>query len=270
MREKERVYLAFLTLIISIGIFILVMLNTINFDLIKVHILGNKMISCLEEKDCVNFYKNLLNKNLSTLQDVEEYQSEMNVILGGTQKYSYIGNYVTKNDMVECYEVNSSKYPNEKIRLIFLFEKVNKKYYVDEYKLLAENGEEILVNNIKQLNLKLNEKTKDNMKSTVMAEKIIQAYNENNYTYIYSVINDKLKENRNEDDFLEYMKKEKTLYGELSNIEYIGHEISKDELEDKLSYYADTKNGEKLYIEIWIRSKDNQYLSGINFLQNKW
>lgn len=270
MREKERVYLAFLTLIISIGLFIFVMLNTINFDLIKVHILGNKMVSYLEKKDYANFYKNLSNQNLITLQEVEECQREIDVILGGIQKYSYIGNYVTENDMVECYEVYSSKYSNEKIRLTLLFKKVNKKYYVDEYKLLAENGDEILNNNIKQINLKLNENTKENMESEVMARKIIQAYNEDNYTYIYSVVNDRLKENRNENDFVEYMKKEKALYGNLSNIKYIGNEISKDKLEEKVNYYVDTKNGEKLYVEIWIRSKENQYLSGINFLGNKW
>ncbi|AGF55453.1 hypothetical protein B0P06_000453 [Clostridium saccharoperbutylacetonicum] len=278
MGEKEKTFLGFLGLIISIIIFCIVIFNTIDSDSIKVNTLSGKMIDYLCQNKYEEFYENLSCDEFPDLNKFIIYQENMKQILGNIKSYRSIGIYKNnsldeKNSFSAAYDINFENFSDKKVRMILTFKCMNNKWQVSKYKIESENQNDNieLRNDIKYINMSIKDDNKEISDVRKMALDIIEKYNNGEYKYIYSILDYELKKKGNEDEFLKYLEKQNNTYGKISNIKFDRGEVGKDKSEYKLDYhYIEEKTNKKIYLTFWIRNKDKLYLSGINFSENVW
>lgn len=274
MSEKEKNLVAFLGLIVSIAIFIVVVCYAFDFSEMKVKSLGDKMMNNLSESQYEKFYDNFSNNGSSKLDQITEYQENINKSLGDVKKYKFIKtnkNQVSKEeDYISIeYDVNFSKFLDEPVRINLVFLNSDNKWQASEYKIISENINKTseLANNINYLNfsIKTEEDNRGNDAKKIVSE-VIQSYEKGDYKYIYSILSNDLKEKGNEDEFIKYLQNQYDKYGQTNNIKFNGYEISRDKSEYKINYsFDDSKSNKKVFITFWINIKDKSYLSGIKF-----
>lgn len=279
MSEKEKILVGFLGLIVSLAIFVVIIFHSIDFSEIAVRSLGDKMMNYLSESEYEKFYNNFSSTVLCELDQLTEYQGNINQSLGDIKEYKYIKinkNLINKEEenISMEYDVNFSKFPNESVRIKLVFIKSDNKWQASEYKVISDNINKTseLANNINYINTKTQtEETKKLDDAKKIADKVIQFYQKGDYKYIYSILSDGLKEKGNESEFVNYLQSQYANYGQINDINFDGYEISRDKSEYKLYYYIDNnKNTGKTFITFWVSMKDELYLSGINFSKNVW
>ncbi|OOM80592.1 hypothetical protein CLPUN_12580 [Clostridium puniceum] len=277
MGEKEKNFLGFLVLFISIVIFVVVTSYTIDFDMIKVNGLANKMMNYLNENQYEEFFKNLEYDNFSRLDRFTEYQENINQILGEMTNYKNIGTYRNKNANGEDfilieYDANFSKIPDKtvKINLIFIYK--NSDWRASEYKvgLGNINNDVELVKDINYINYNLKEETKEVDEARKLVNSVVQDYDNEDYKQIYKILNNELKGKGDESEFISYLESQHNKYDKISNAKFNGYEIGKDKTEYKFYYYIKDENDKNIYIIFWVQIKDKSYLLGISFSENVW
>lgn len=274
MGEKERNFLASLGLLLSIAIFAVIIFHTIDFNGIKIKSESDKMMNYLSQKQYNQFYENLSIDSLSTFDKFNNYQENIDEILGDIKEYKYVKAYKSKAASGEEityveYNLKYSKEQEESIRIVLGFTYSNGKWKVSQYKPMLDNSDNDseLSEKLEIINSDLKEETKEVNDARSILTKAIEAYDNENYKYVYTMLSDELKEKGTEDEFINYLKIQHDKYGRVSDSKYKGYELSKDKSEYKFNYYMEDKN---IYITIWITVKDKPYLSGINFSEDVW
>lgn len=276
MNEKERNFMAIFGLIVSIVIFVAIIFYTVDFREIKAKTLGDKMIKCLIDKRYEEFYENLDIASFTTIDKFKNYQENIDETMGDIKEYKYLGTYKNKNssgenDVIMEYNVKFFEFPDEDVKIIFTYS--NDKLKVSKYELSIEdtskNSELTNILNILKSNIK--EETKESIDAKLLINNVVQAYNDENYNYVYTILSNELKEKGNEEEFTNYLKNQHNKYGQIFNSKFKGYEISKDKTEYKLNYCIESNKSNKIiYIIFWVKIKDKPYLSGINFSENVW
>lgn len=277
MGDREKIFLGFLVLFISIVAFIGIILYTFDFENIKVNAQSDKMMRYLSENQYEQFFENLSCDEFSTSDEFTQYQKNINELFGEIEDYKYIGTYSDKNiKEEECklieYDVNFSKVPDEIMKITLGFVHNNNKWRVSQYKIGLKNVNDnmMLVKQIKYLKANSKEKTNDTSEMQKMIIEIMQNYDNEEYKKVYASLNSELKKQGNENEFINYLENQHNKYGKISAAKFNGYETGKDKSEYKLNYCLNAEDGKIVYITFWVQKKDKLYLSGTNFSEDIW
>ena len=256
----------------------MIVFHTIDFSGIKTKILGDKMMSYLSKNEYNQFYENLSNDGIFTFDKFNDYQNNISEILGYMKKYRFHGAYKSKSDNEENniimeYDVSYSKLSNEDAKVNLIFKYSNNEWQVSQYKIKIDdaNNDSEITRKINIINSTLNDENTEADDAKSIITEVMQAYDNENYKYVYTLLSNEMKQKGNEEEFVDFLKTQHDMYGEISNMKYKGYEISEDKSEYKLNYYMDgSKSEEKIYITFWVKDTDKLYLSGISFSENVW
>lgn len=274
MGEKEKRFIEYLGLLVSILILILIISYTINFRVFKANKCADRMIDYLCENDYKTFYKNLKDDNFSTWSIFSYYQDNVNRELGKIKCCKYFATYPSgdndKDDVLVVYNVEYEKFQKQNIRIILEVKYNDNSCDVIQYKILPindANSSEIL-DSMNSINSIFNKESDQSYDIKKFVENIIYEYDNENYGEIYGVLTDDLKRKGGQQEFINYLKCQHDKYGDLKNAISNGYEISKDQTEYKFNYYF--KNHDTTYVTLWIKKSGGLYLSGIMFSEKTW
>lgn len=280
MYAKEKIFVASLGVLVSLGILVSILSYQMDFSNLKLRILSHNLLTNMKEQNYSEVYNYFSDNSKIQLKQFTDRQNEIAQTLGNIEKFKYntiVQRQSNINDktIYVTYIVIFSKFPEKEIRLIWEFMKEEQKYKMTNYHF--EGDIEVLstINNNYKLHSAIDENRNDGASINdydEIVKGVFEAYELGNYKNIYSKFSNKMKKRGTEDQFLEYLKSANKRYGKLEQIEIVDSNTSKDKKEVKLDYhgYSERMDG-KIRITLWIRKEEEDfYLSGFKFVENSW
>lgn len=275
MTEKERIVIAVIGLMLSLGLLFTLLTTELDFTYLSVKKSSAQIMSQIKEKNYEQAYRNFSDKYKHNLPDFLQTQEEVTNTLGDIIEYQ-LNDIKSRKKTVQSaqYEVIFAGYPEEKLQLTMDFVRNQRRWelFVIQYDLYAKTGDDDFNEKILSLSTKdHNDNNIDFVDTQGILTELLDNYAKDEYIKIYELFNANLKSRGDADSFINYMRSIDSRYGKLENVNFKEYQISTDGLELKARHEGfSSKLNQMINLVMWVRDDGGMHVSGIQFTEYSW